>query len=361
MTGAKPTPKPLGRLRRWSVAIGLVLLGALAMLCLWFSGAGFGHADPLFRGSPESEWVKNLKYSDDDQVRVWQGYGEEGVQVLIRGLQHADNPGERAYRQIYRRLPSVIVRFLPAPRPDSTRSSRMCLASLLSNLGEGASNATPIMIQTVNEDEAPSVRQLAINFFTTSEDEHCRLNGLPAPQKRELLPGLLFALRSPGDWGLRNNAANALRWYPEASQEVTPVLIKALRDPEPQVQLLAAAALCRVNPDAAHTSGAAGIVANIARDPDDQVASRAVRALGGFSRDMDMVVPVLLDSLKSTNTLVACEAVWTLEWSPPEFRGYDDSIVPALEQAARRTDNVGGYAGVALKRLKSERSSAPGK
>src|SRR5690349_21720240 len=62
--------------------------------------------DPLFRGKAESEWIKNLKYLDDEQVKEWRGYGEEGVQVLIRGLKNANRPRERMYRQFNRALPA---------------------------------------------------------------------------------------------------------------------------------------------------------------------------------------------------------------------------------------------------------------
>ena len=160
------------------IAVLLAFVGGLTVLLLWFAGAGAGNSDPLFHGKPESVWIKELKYNDDEQVKAWRSYSVDGVQVLIRGLQRANRSGERLYRQVSRRLPGFAMRWLPSPKDDSTRSTRMCLVSLLASLGNDAKSATPIMIRTVIRDEDASVRQSVINFFTTSEDEKCLLNQL---------------------------------------------------------------------------------------------------------------------------------------------------------------------------------------
>jgi hypothetical protein len=337
-----------------SVLVFLPLAFVITALLLWFARFTFRNNDPLFRGRPESEWIKNLKYRDDQQVEEWRTYGEEGVKVLVRGLEHANRPGERAYRQFYPRMPGFLVRWLPSPRDDATRSTRMCLVSLLANLGNDANSATPIMIRTVNRDEDDSVRQSAINFFTTSEDEKCRLNQLPADQKKQVLPGLVRDLQGSRSWGLRNNAANALKWFPEQRAILAPVLVRTLQDPQAQVRLLAAEALNRVDSDTAKRAGAISVVIAITKNPDDQISHRAVSALRFFKGDAELAVPTLIECLQHTNTLVACEAVWALEWAPREFKKYADIVVPALRNAAERKDHVGKYATVALKRFQFE-------
>jgi len=93
---------------RWIVAGLLTFTAGLAGLVLWFGNVLPVSRDSLFRGKPESEWIKNLKYGDDQQVKEWQAYGEEGVQVLIRGLERANHPGERAYRRVNVRLPTFL-------------------------------------------------------------------------------------------------------------------------------------------------------------------------------------------------------------------------------------------------------------
>jgi len=354
---AEDTP---GKPRKWlRVAVTTtVIVACVAAMWFWFGDGSVGDDDPLFRGKPESEWIKSVKYTFDagydEQVKEWRGYGEEGVQVLIRGLQHANHPGERVYRSIYRRMPGFLMRWLPSAKDDSTRATRMCLVSLLSSLGNDAKSATPIMIRTLRQDEADSVRQCSINFFTGSEDENCLLNQLPASEKKRLVPALLRALQNKGNWGLRNNAANALKWIPEEKTVIAPALVAALQDPQPQVRLLAAKALNRVDPEAAQKAGAVSMVLAVAKNADPQVAAPAVSGLRFFKNEPELVVPVLVELLESTNTLVACEAVWILEWSGREFGSYSNTVVPALTKAAKRKDNVGGYARTALRRFQFE-------
>jgi hypothetical protein len=332
--------------------MGLLLVFTLGLtgLMFWCGKVDLARQDPLFRGKPESEWIKNLKYSDDQQVNQWRSYGDEGVQVLIRGLERSTRPGERAYRQISRVLPVWIRGWLPAPKADSTQSTRQCLVSLLSSLGTTATSATPVMIWTVRKDESDAVRQSALCYFNSSADDHCILNQLSASQKAALLPALVRDIQDGGNWGLRNNAALALRYYPEQREVVVPALLKALQDSEPHVRLLAAEALNRLDSEAAKKAGATLIIIAITENPDDQIASKAVAALGRPGSQPDLAVPAIIECLQSTNTLVACEAVWALEWSVKEFDTYSNRIVPALSSTAQHTDNVGKYAKTALAR-----------
>src|SRR5437870_4916437 len=101
-------PNPKKRQRTIVVLLGFV--AGLAALLLLISNLTTGLSDPLFRGKPESEWIKNLKYCDHDQVREWRSFGEEGVPVLVRGLERAYRNGaiERIYRQAYCRIPRFL-------------------------------------------------------------------------------------------------------------------------------------------------------------------------------------------------------------------------------------------------------------
>src|SRR5262245_13034056 len=207
---------------RWLLAVLLTFTAVFTLLVLWFGNLLPLERDPLFRGKPESEWIKNLKYNDDQQAKEWRGYGEDGVQVLIRGLQKANRPGPRAYRKFNRRLPDSLRRWLPEPKPDSTRETRECVVSLLWSLGNDARSAVPMMIWTATNDESDAVRQSAIGYFNSSEDENSFVNKLPPEQKKALLPALIRGVQDPGNWGLRNNAAIALRFYSEEREIVAP-------------------------------------------------------------------------------------------------------------------------------------------
>jgi hypothetical protein len=230
----------------FGVLVFVIVCGSVAWLAI-------RPRDPLFRGKPESYWIEHLAYSDEEQVRQWREFGSDGVRVLVRALDGASRPRDRlyrnAYRKIWRILPSGLVRLLPAPRMDLTRSTRMNVVDLLSRLSKDAKLATPSMARALR-DEDHAVRQIAITFFTRGEDENCLLNQMEARAKRDLLPEFVRAMQDD-NWGVRNNAVIALRYYPEQAQVVVPVLVKALQDPVPKVSQLAADALKRIDPAAA--------------------------------------------------------------------------------------------------------------
>jgi hypothetical protein len=103
----------------------------------------------------------------------------------------------------------------------------------------------------------------------------------------------------------------------------------------------------------AQQAGAVSMVLAVAKNPDPQIAREAVAGLRFFKNEPEQVVPVLVELLEHTNTTVACEAVWILEWSGREFGSYSNTVLPALTKAAQRNDNVGGYAKIALRRFQS--------
>jgi hypothetical protein len=334
----------------------LTFAAALTGLVLWFGGVLSVDSDRLFRGKPESEWIKNLKYNDQEQVEEWRAYGEEGVHVLIRGLEQANRPGERAYRKFNQQLPYFLRRCLPTPKRDLTQGVRQSLVSLLDDFAKDAKSVTPIMIRVANTDESDAVRQGAIGFFITGGD-NCRVDQMTAKEKKALLPALLRAVTDAENSAL--NAAILLKFYSEERDVVGPVLVKALQDARPEVRLHAAEALNRVAPEAARKSGATAMLVALAKDRDDQLASKAVAALGHSGSQPEVAVPALIERLESTNTLIACEAVWALGRAPDEFAAYSDSLIPALAIAAQRKDSVGGYARDAHKKWQSRTNREP--
>jgi hypothetical protein len=346
--------------RRWIVLVSFAFTVGFMGLVLWLGGVLPLNRDRLFRGKPESEWIKNLKYRDDQQVTEWRAYGDEGVQVLIRGLENANRPGERAYRSFCRRVPYPFRRWLPASKSDSTLNARVCLVGLLSSLGSDATNASPIMIRTARNDEYFGVRQSAIWFFTYNEGYNCPLNQLSPKQKKALLPALIQAVQETSNWGMRYAAATALKYYPESREVVAPFLLKALQDSELRVRIEAAEGLNRVAPDLARQSGATSILIAIAKNPDPAIAWKAVPALARSPSEPNRAVAALVESLQHTNTTIACEAVWALEWLPKEFTTYSNTIFSGLKTAAQRPDNAGRYAKNALARWEPKSDAKPG-
>ncbi|MGA2864455.1 MAG: HEAT repeat domain-containing protein [Verrucomicrobiota bacterium] len=294
--------------------------------------------DPLFRGKPESYWIEHLSYSDEEQVKQWRAYGPQGVRVLTEALQGADHPAERVYRRVYpgmaRVLPGGLLRVFPAPRMDLTRSTRMRVVDLLSRLGNDAKPAIPAMARALR-DEDSSVRQIAISFFTCGEDRNAPLNQMDRRTKSKLLPEFIRAMQDD-NWGVRNNAAVALRYYPEQGQVVAAVLAKALKDPVPTVRQVAAESLNRVAPDRVVAAGVVLAVIGVLRHPDDQIASRAAQLLGEMRKEPSLAVPALLESVQSANSLVAATAARALGNFPEQA----DVIVPILRKVRDNTNSA---------------------
>jgi hypothetical protein len=272
--------------------------------------------------------------------------------MLENGLRPA--PG-RTYRKFYRRyahkLPQAIVRLLPSPPMDKLQGTRMCVLSLLRTMGTNGRPAWRAVARAL-DDEIPSVRQTAISFFTHPEDKTAFLNQMPAREKHKLLPLFISGLTNTSDWGLRNNAALALKYFPERASEVTPSLTAALGDPQPYVRLMASESLNQVDPAMAKKARVVTVLGNLMTNADDQIAGRAANAMRRCTNDADAAVAVLIQALHGTNTEVGCNAVWSLEW---EFQSHADIIIPEMKKAAERKDNVGGYARSAIKHLESRK------
>ena len=323
-----------------SALLAFVGCGAVAWLVL-------RPRDPMFHGKRESVWIENLSPRDEEHIIRWREFGPDGVHVLVRALEGANRPADRLYRDAYRRM-GPLTRYLPSPRMDRTRTTRMKVVDLLSRLRKDAMLATPAMIRALG-DENPSVRACAITFFTDTEDENCHLNRLEKADKDKALPYFIRALEDDGDnFALRNNAALALGFYPEHGETLIPVLTSALKDPAPQVRLLAAKALNGVAPDAITNANAVSIVAKILKNPDDQIAHRAAELLGEMRKQPSIAVPALIESVENPHSLVATSAARALA----EFPDQADIIVPALVRAHQEGSNlVSQWAGHVLKKL----------
>ncbi|MBI2925710.1 MAG: HEAT repeat domain-containing protein [Verrucomicrobia bacterium] len=341
------------------IVVLVALLGGLTWLML-------AARDPLFHGKPESEWIKGIAYGvslpeheSQAQIKRWRDFGADGVRVLARAVEKADQPIRRTYRKIHRRvspwLPVFLVRLLPDPGSVVTGGPPMAVIDLLSRLGEEAEAAAPAVARTLKSEDA-GVRNSAVIFFG-GEGENPLLNRMDPKAKRKLLPDFIRAVEDGrASWSLRNNAAIALRCYPEQREVVAPVLVKALQDSSPWVRQSAAEALNRVAPDLIRSAGVVPIVIGVLKDPDDQIAWRAALWLGEMRTEPALAVPALVESLESPSSLVAATAAQALT----RYKEQADQIIPALEKAAQRKDTAGGWAKSAAKQLESETAAKQG-
>ena len=308
--------------------------------------------DRMFRGKPESQWIAELKYSEDQRAKQWKAFGPEGVDVLVRALETANAEANRS--KFYNRCAGILSRIRPLQRllpftdRQAIRIRRMCLLSLLSRLGNDAMPAAvSVMIQTARDADW-SISMMAISFFTDGEDDKAPLTRIDRGTKRELLDVLIAAMQH-SDWGMRNNAAIALGYYADEKEKVAPVLVKALADNKAEVQLLAAKSLLQVAPDELLPNGAIPMVIAIAKSSDEQIAYRAVELLGDMKKEPVKVLPVLCEAALRTNILLSDTAIHALTQFPEQSA----ITLPVLEKVAEQNSQTSRHAKDAVKKIKA--------
>jgi hypothetical protein len=330
------------------IAVGVILATGVAWVALQ-------PRDPIFHGRRESEWITNIVYLSEDQnnqqVQRWRDFGPGGLRVLERGLAANRAPKYlNAYDRLAKFLPNGLMRLLPTPPPKTVGGTRYQVVDLLCRMGKDAHPAWPAVTRALS-DEDPMVRSRAVSFFTHPEADKAFLNQLPAKEKKKLLPLFIRAVEDGGwHWNLRNNAALALKYYPEEAPLVAPPLVKALKDSSPYVRLSAADALNAVDPVAGSKAGAVTVVAKELQNRDQNLSWQAAISLREFQLDAALAVTALIEAIDGTNSMAAANALPTLDYA---FHKHADRIIPELRKAAGRTDTAGGYARSALKGLES--------
>lgn len=310
--------------------------------------------DPLFRGLPESRWIAELKYRDNEQTEEWRGYGDEGVAVLSRSYYRAQRPLALMYRRAYVKisplLPTVIAGKLPHPKADSTRATRMRIMSLLTSLGHESLSPLPTVVDAL-KDEDESVRGSAVTFFTAGESENAPITRIDSSLKAELLP-LFTAALSMGDGTFRNNCAVVLRYYPEAGEELAPALLSTMTtSKKSHTRMVAATALRMVAPKRSTQADAVGKVVEILNDPDDQVSHRAAEWLEKVAGSPELSVPALIEATTFEGSLTPPRAARALG----SFPGWRETTIPVLENlAATQSGWMKRYSELALKRLEQD-------
>jgi hypothetical protein len=288
-------------------------------------------------------------------VEKWRGFGDAGVQVLVRGFEKATDRSGRLHRKFDRKTPQWLRRRLPDPPTDRGAETRSRIASLLWSMGSEARSAGPAMIPFAEEEEDVSVLQSIVGYFSTGEDNSV-LNTMTPGERKKLAPLFVRILKDPSLAQLHHNASIGCKFFREDAELLAPVLIGALTNSSDYVRVYAAEALNCIAPTAGKQAGAMGVLLESIDSRNNDVARQAVRALEHPGVELETAVAALVKCLQSTNTEVACQAVWTLESAPQEFHHFAEVIVPDLTKASRRKDNIGGYAKVALLRWEKNAS-----
>jgi HEAT repeat protein len=319
----------------------VLLLGAMTWLVM-------RPRDPMFQRKPESYWFTNITYrAEQEEVDKWKSFGPDGTRILIKALKKGNGPLERSYSKLWPKLPGLLRNRLPKP-VDST-AVRMCAADMLGRMRD-AKMATPIFMQTLEVEKSEGVRVLLI--FRLGE----YLPEMNERQKKKLFPEFVQAMQSR-HWGMRNNAALALKYYPEQKEVVVPLLVKAVQDPHAPVSMVAAESLNIIDPQAVVNEGVVPILINLLKDPDQQTAMNAARTLGKIRKQPEVVIPTLMEAAQGTNYEVAASSLDGLA----DFGAEAKAAVPLVMTTLRHKDGRMRYAAAyALKQIDPEAAAKAG-
>ncbi|MGA2854322.1 MAG: sigma-70 family RNA polymerase sigma factor, partial [Verrucomicrobiota bacterium] len=219
----------------------------------------------VVQGKTESEWIKSIVYfGDDKQTKLWRSLGPKGIQMLVRALKS----------------------------PTNDHSTRMCAASLLDQLGNNAKSAIPEIINLLKTEKDDGVREIELGYFEGP------IERMDEKEKAALFPELLRGLQSENS-SVRNNSLVALQYYPNQSDIVIPLMVKALQDPIPGVRVMAIKALNKVDPQNAASSSFVAVLVGCLTDTQG-AANDAVIMLGELHREPDLAVPALTQILQNS-------------------------------------------------------------
>lgn len=242
--------------------------------------------DREFHGKPESFWINSITNSGNSVTNqgwrvlvtnsasgakfiypTWQGFGSEGVPLLLKALRKGSGPWDRLYFKLWPKLPSFLSGWLPKPVDDSVLRQRSVM--ILSGMGSDAQIAVPAVVRALH-DENDRVRQSAL--FTLD----ILLPGM-GQEKIQILPRVLEATRD-GAAGVRNNAVILLGYYSDQASMVVQVVANALNDSDLLVRSGAMRSILRLNAQGANKPVVAALL-KLLQDGNAEVRTAASNAL----------------------------------------------------------------------------------
>jgi HEAT repeat protein len=253
----------------------------------------------------ESELIKSVTYwGDDDQLKKWRAFGPRGIQTLLKALQS----------------------------PDYNHSTRMCVASLLSQLKQDAKNAIPEIVSLLKIEKDDSVRGILLGYFEGQMQE------VGERERSEMFPELIRALEN-SNGSVRNNALILLQHYTSQTEEVISLIVKALQDSSPGVRLMAVKALEKIDPQNSAGIEQVVLVAQCLTGPAGDTpgaANNAAFMLGRLHREPNIAIPALIQGLQNTDSSVRQNSAAALGKFGEQAKPALDALTKALADSDSR-------------------------
>jgi HEAT repeat protein len=152
---------------------------------------------------------------------------------------------------------------------------------------------------------------------------------------------------------VRNNALCLLPSYQDRKEIFVPLIINAMKDPNPLVRMRAVDVLNKIDPQNASSSEFVPVLVSCLASPVDlnpTAVNESALMLGEFHRDPDVAVPALIQSLQDPDPYPWIRA--NSAWALGRFGGEAKSAIPALTKALKDSDaGVRRQAADALERI----------
>jgi HEAT repeat protein len=257
--------------KRWLLLTCLALAAAVTVFVWHTIRSEWLPSEPMYQGKPLSAWLPNVlfehpggvHYSPDHYKEALSAAGAPAVPFILAKLRKSDSALANRYRALWPRIPSMLKRVLPQPKPPdfSTWSAAAALICV-------GSNAVPPLIDAMQD-------------------------GNPA-------------IRAAAGQALCGFAGGAL-----STKDAARIFGRAIKDSDAEVRVYAAFALARLGPAASNSVPALIAALNsseIGHEPGTTfyVHAGAATALGAIGGPATPAIPVLTRLLPSADHDTQC-------------------------------------------------------
>jgi HEAT repeat protein len=316
--------------------IALLILAAILIVAGFIA---FFHApEPSYQGKTVAAWIDDyvalnaanhtFQASDPgERAAVTEAFKEMGtncIPFIFRRLERQDAPMRTRYRALWPKLPKILQRLLPAPKPVLDANAASMLV--------GYSGGAPVELCLLAvKSPSSTVREVAVRGI------HDSINPRLAPRQSDLIiPEMTALLNDPSKFVRLWSAGTLGMIGPKASNAV-PVLIVALHDndvgPTPgskvYVRAWTATALGRIGPPA---GSAVPDLTMLLSDPDVNLRWKAAYAIWQINSNAEITLPVMVQALPKS------QEKWNLAEALGQMGSSAKDAVPALEKELAGAD-----------------------
>ncbi|EEF57327.1 HEAT repeat domain-containing protein [Pedosphaera parvula] len=300
-----PTNNPTSRRRTKVIVVALILISIAGLAWLLTRTR-----EPSYNGKPFTLWLEEysqknrsgtLTEENRQSMKVLGQMGPKAVPIIVRAVEKNDSPMINKYRETWPKLPGLLKKVLPEPKPEAFFVSDAHTTFLHFVTPDFAANAVPQLIQ-LPRSHNPAVREVALQCLLSFKSMYPH----SFPDK-DLLSISISGLKDSSALARAISASLISAIGPAASNAV-PALITTLQGSEAyrkggtvDCRSVAACALGRIGPAAASSLPA---LTNLLTSTNVYLRIEVASAVWRITSDEHQALPILISdipTLDSTN------------------------------------------------------------